>query len=65
MRDAGFRVSTFLYPGSLEGTVPAHVEIHAIRDGQFYMMRVFVAEHDHPEYVAACRLAEQCGFDLE
>ena len=64
MRDAGFRVSTFHNPGSLLGTDPAHVEIHAIRDGQFYMMSVFAAEHDHPEYVAVCRLDKQCAFEL-
>lgn len=62
----GYRVSVHRLDASLLGTVPASVELHAVRldTGEQHVVSV-PADEDDAEYRAACGLAESVGVRLE
>ena len=64
----GYAVSVHRLGGSLHGTLPPSIEMHAVRldaTEPSQIARVVIESVDDPEYHCASRLAEAIGIDLE
>ena len=64
----GYAVSVHRLGGSLHGTLPPSIEMHAVRLDAAkppQIARVVIESVDDPEYHCACLLAKAVGIGLE
>ncbi len=68
IESSGYAVSVHRLGGSLHGTLPPSIEMHAVRLDATeppQIARVVIESVDDPEYHCACLLAHAVGIDLE